>query len=48
MKRRRALRADMARDIVSNLTPDSEWRIDVSDDVGKALFSFRLVAETHS
>ena len=41
-----ALCADMARDIVANLTPDSEWRIDVPDEIGKALFSFRIVAET--
>ena len=43
-----ALCADMARDIVTQLTPDSEWRIDVTDDIGNALFSFRLVAETRA
>jgi hypothetical protein len=43
-----ALCADMARDIVTNLTPDSEWRVDVSDEIGNALFRFRLVAETRS
>jgi hypothetical protein len=39
-----ALCAGVPRDIVGNLTPDYEWRIDVSDEVGKALFSFRFVA----
>jgi hypothetical protein len=41
-----ALCADLARDVVGKLTPDSEWRVDVSDEIGTALFSLRLVAET--
>lgn len=28
----------VSRDIVANLTPDSEWRIDVRDEIGKGAF----------
>jgi hypothetical protein len=37
--------ADLAKDIVTGLTGDSEWRLDVLDESGKAIFRLRLVAE---
>jgi uncharacterized phage-like protein YoqJ len=37
--------ADLARDVIDALTPDSEWRIDVADALGTELFAFRIVAE---
>jgi len=37
--------ADLAKDIVSGLTEDSEWRLDVLDQFGKPVFRLRLLAE---
>jgi hypothetical protein len=37
--------ADLAKDIVSGLTQDSEWRLDVLDESGKPIFRLRLLAE---
>jgi hypothetical protein len=37
--------ADLAKDIVTGLTGDSEWRLDVLDESGKAIFRLRLLAE---
>jgi hypothetical protein len=38
--------ADLAKDIVPGLTDDSEWRLDVSDEFGKPVFTIRLLAES--
>ena len=38
--------ADLARDIVIGLSDDSEWRLDVLDESGKAFFRIRLRAES--
>jgi hypothetical protein len=38
--------ADLAKDIVNGLTDDSEWRLDVLDESGKAVFRLRLLAES--
>jgi hypothetical protein len=37
--------ADLAKDIVSGLTQNSEWRLDVLDESGKPIFRLRLLAE---
>jgi hypothetical protein len=37
--------ADLAKDIVSGLMEDSEWRLDVLDEAGKPVFRLRLLAE---
>jgi hypothetical protein len=37
--------ADLAKDIVNGLTEDSEWRLNVLDESGKAIFRLRLLAE---
>jgi len=37
--------ADLAKDIVSGLKEDSEWRLDVLDQSGKPVFRLRLLAE---
>ena len=37
--------ADLAKDIVSGLTEDSEWRLDVLDESGTPIFRLRLLAE---
>jgi hypothetical protein len=37
--------ADLAKDIVTGLTEDSEWRLDVLDEAGKPVFRLRLLAE---
>ena len=37
--------ADLAKDIVTGLTEDSEWRLDVLDESGKPVFRLRLLAE---
>jgi hypothetical protein len=37
--------ADLAKDIVTGLTEDSEWRLDVLDQFGKPVFRLRLLAE---
>ena len=37
--------ADLAKDIVTGLTEDSEWRLDVLDQSGKPIFRLRLLAE---
>lgn len=41
-----ATAADLARDAFGCLATNSEWRLDVRDEAGATLFSFRLVAET--
>jgi hypothetical protein len=38
--------ADLAKDIVTGLTEDSEWRLDVLDESGKPVFRLRLLAES--
>jgi hypothetical protein len=38
--------ADLAKDIVTGLTADSEWRLNVLDESGKSIFRLRLLAET--
>jgi hypothetical protein len=38
--------ADLAKDIVTGLTEDSEWRLDVLDESGKPVFRIRLLAES--
>jgi len=38
-----AICADLARDIMS---AEPEWLLEVADEAGEALFSFRFVAET--
>jgi hypothetical protein len=43
-----AICSDMARDIVRGLSPNSEWRLDVRDDTGVALYSIRFVSEASS
>ena len=37
--------ADLAKDIVSSLTSDPEWRLDVLDEFGAPVFRIRLLAE---
>jgi hypothetical protein len=37
--------ADLAKDIVTGLREDSEWRLDVLDESGKPVFRLRLLAE---
>ena len=37
--------ADLAKDIVSGLREDSEWRLEVLDQSGKPVFQLRLLAE---
>ena len=37
--------ADLAKDIVTGLKDDSEWRLDVLDEGGKPVFRLRLLAE---
>ena len=37
--------ADLAKDIVTGLTEDSEWRLDVLDKSGKPVFRLRILAE---
>ena len=37
--------ADLAKDIVTGLTEDSEWRLEVLDQCGKPVFRLRLLAE---
>jgi hypothetical protein len=37
--------ADPAKDIVTGLTEDFEWRLDVLDESGKAIFRLGLLAE---
>jgi len=38
-----AISADLARDIMN---AEPEWRLEVADEAGQALFSFRFVAES--
>jgi hypothetical protein len=38
--------ADLARDIVAGLTENSEWRLDVRNEINEPVFRIRLVAET--
>jgi hypothetical protein len=38
--------ADLAKDIVTGLTADSEWRLEVLDETGKPVFRLRLLAES--
>jgi hypothetical protein len=38
--------ADLAKDIVSGLREDSEWRLEVLDQSGKPVFRLRLLAES--
>ena len=40
-----AMCADLAKYIVTGLTGNSEWRLDVLDESGKAIFRLRLLAE---
>jgi hypothetical protein len=37
--------ADLARDIVTGLTGNSEWRLDVLNEAGAPVFRLRLLAE---
>lgn len=37
--------ADLAKDIVTGLAEDSEWRLEVLDESGKPVFRLRLLAE---
>ena len=37
--------ADLAKDIVTGLTEDSEWRLDVLNETGEPVFRLRLLAE---
>ena len=37
--------ADLAKDIVTGLNEDSEWRLEVLDQSGKPVFRLRLLAE---
>jgi hypothetical protein len=38
--------ADLARDIVTGLTEDSEWRLNVLDEHGKPVFRISLLVES--
>jgi hypothetical protein len=38
--------ADLAKDIVAGLTENSEWRLDVRNEINEPVFRIRLVAET--
>ena len=38
--------ADLAKDIVAGLSGNSEWRLDVLDNLGKPVFRVRLIAES--
>jgi hypothetical protein len=39
---------DLIKEIIHSLTPaEPEWRVAVSDEAGKTLYRFRLIAETH-
>jgi hypothetical protein len=40
-----AIVSDLARDIVRALTPNSEWRMEVRNEAGQALFCIRIVSE---
>jgi len=37
--------ADLAKDIISGLTEDSEWRLNVLDESGKTVWRLRFLAE---
>jgi hypothetical protein len=37
--------ADLAKDIVTGLTEDSEWRLEVLDQSGTPVFRLRVLAE---
>jgi hypothetical protein len=40
--------SDLIKEIIHSLTPaEPEWRVAVSDEAGKTLYRFRLIAETH-
>jgi hypothetical protein len=38
---------EILKDIDGSLEPEREWRMDVTDDAGQALFSLRLIPETY-
>lgn len=38
---------EILKEIDGSLEPEREWRMDVSNDVGQALFSLRLIPETY-
>jgi hypothetical protein len=40
-----AICTDMVRDIVAELTPNSEWRMDVRNEAGETQFCIRIVSE---
>jgi hypothetical protein len=36
---------DLSRDIFGNLDANPEWKLEVTDDSGRPLFRFRILAE---
>ena len=38
--------SDLSRDIFSDLNANSEWRLEVTGEDGKALFRFRVLTES--
>jgi hypothetical protein len=38
---------EILKDVDGSLDPDREWRMDVMDEAGRALFSLRLIPETY-
>jgi hypothetical protein len=41
-----AMFADLARDIVLHLEPDSGWQVNVSDETGRVIYRVSVVAES--
>jgi hypothetical protein len=38
---------EILKEIDGSLEPEREWRMDVTNDAGQALFSLRLIPETY-
>ncbi|MDR3484357.1 MAG: hypothetical protein P4M05_05535 [Bradyrhizobium sp.] len=38
--------ADLARDIANDLQPNSEWRMEIADELGKTLFKLTFSSES--
>ena len=38
--------ADLARDIANDLKPNSEWRMEIADELGKPIFKLTLSSES--
>jgi hypothetical protein len=38
--------ADLARDIANDLQPNSEWRLEIADELGKPIFRLTVSSES--